>query len=140
MVSAIKLSEYDGSHVVLNDEVEYVECLHEMLDNDELEVNVDVRAVDERPMWGHIITAERVWELLSDYLYDEVECNDDPYEYSEDNAKKDLVEALNAWAAKHLTGTVLVGTKTRIDISELFERAESCTPATDARAHDGGAQ
>lgn len=32
-----------------------------------------------------------------------------------------VIEALNAWAAKHVTGTVLVGTTTRIDISELFK-------------------
>lgn len=72
----MKLSEYNGSHVLLNGEIEYVECLHEMLDEDELD---------------------------------------------EEAAKTALAEALNAWAAKHLTGTVLVETRTRIDISELSE-------------------
>lgn len=117
-MSTIKLSEYNGSHVVLNDEIEYVECLHEMLDEGDLDEEADVFTVEEKPIWGHIINADRVLSMIDDFLYEEVE---DWELNSEEAGPVALTEALNAWAAKHLTGTVLVGTTTRIDISELFE-------------------
>lgn len=116
----MKLSEYNGSHVVLNDEVEYVERLHELLDEDELDEEAEVCTVEDEPIWGHVIDADRVWSMIGDYLYDELN-SEEPYDHGEEAAKTALAEALNAWAAKHLTGTVLVGTTTRIDISELFE-------------------
>lgn len=122
MSNTIKLSEYTGSHVVLNDDIECVERLRELLEEDELDEEASVRTVDDEPVWGNVIDSDRVWSMVSDYLYDEL-----GREYavafanSEDAAKTELVEALNAWAAKHVTGTVLVGTTTRIDISELFK-------------------
>lgn len=114
----MKLSEYTGSHVVLNDEVECVERLQELLEEDELDKNADVFAMEEKPIWGHVINADRVLAMIDDFLYEEV---DDWELNSEEAGPVALAEALNAWAAKHLTGTVLVGTTTRIDISELFE-------------------
>lgn len=124
-MSTIKLSDYTGSHVVLNDEVEYVDRLHELLDEDELDEEASVCTVDDEPVWVHVIDAERVWTMVSDYLYEELG-NDYAVAFanSEDTAKAELVEALNGWAAKHVTGTVLVGTTTRIDISELFKAGE----------------
>jgi hypothetical protein len=120
-VTAIKLSDYTGDHVVLNDEVEYVERLHELLEEGELDEEATVFTVEEKPLWGHIINADRVLAMIDDYLYEEVE------DWDLNNDKGGpvaLTEALNAWAAKHLTGTVRVGTSTRIDISELFKDGE----------------
>lgn len=124
-MTAIKLSEYTGDHVVLNDEIEYVERLHELLEEDELDEEASVCAVDDEPVWGHVVDADRVWTMVSDYLYEELGKDYAvAFASSEDAAKAELVEALNAWATKYLTGTVRVGTSTRIDISELFKDGE----------------
>lgn len=127
-MTAIKLSEYTGSHIVLNDEVEYVGRLHELLEEDELDEEALVCTVDDEPVWGHVVDADRVWTMVSDYLYEELGKDYAvAFANSEEAAKAELVEALNAWAAKHLTRTVLVETTTRVDISELFEGGEKAT-------------
>lgn len=121
----VKLSEYSGEYVMLDGEVEPRETLLELLEEGELDEGLDVFTVEEKPVWGHIIDAHRVWMMFTDYMYDELSsCFAEAFEGSEDIAKTEFVSSLNAWADKHVDGTVLVGTRTRIDISELFERVK----------------
>lgn len=120
---SIKLSEYGGEYVVVNDEVEPRETLLELLEEGELNEEAKVFTVEHEPIWGHIISPERVWSMIGDYLYDELN-SEEPYDHGVEDAKTALAVAMNGWAAKHLTGTVRVGTNTRIDISEMFDKVK----------------
>ena len=122
MSEPIKLSEYHGDQIVLNNDVEYVDRLRELLEEGELDEEAEVFTVEDEPVWGHVGSADQVWMMVSDHLYEELGKDYAVvFENGEDVAKTELIEAINAWASKHLTGVVHVCTTTRIDISELFK-------------------
>lgn len=107
----IKLSDYEGSHVMLDDEIRPREILQELLTQEALGASESVFAVDNKPVWGQVINAQRVWSMIVERIYDELgRTYADSFTGKESAARDDLIQALNTWASKHIDGTILVGT------------------------------
>jgi len=118
MSEPIRLSDYNEGDIAIDGEIICVDTFKDDVENGEYEEAPKAFAVTDAPVFGEIITPDWVFQVIHEFLYDELR----NFEWANDEAaKQDLTKLLTEWAATHLNGTVRVVTRTRVDVSELFD-------------------